>query len=48
MVKEYGGYLPLELPRKEEYFSFCEEKELLRLNCGRSTFFCAAKAAKAM
>ena len=46
MVKEYGGYLPLELPKKEEYFSFCDEKDILRLNCGRSTFFCAAKAAK--
>lgn len=45
-MKEYGGYLPLELPKREEYFSSYSEKNILRLNCGRSTFYCAASAAK--
>lgn len=41
MMKEYGGYLPLELPRRKEYFSEICSSDLLRLNCGRSTFYCA-------
>lgn len=42
IMQEYGGYLPLELPRKNEYFSWIREDDILRLNCGRSTFYCAA------
>ncbi len=44
-MKEYGGYLPLELPRKREYFS--ENKhDFIRLNCGRSAIYCALRDAK--
>lgn len=44
MRKEYGGYLPLELPvSKKEYFSNIAEKDMVRLNCGRSTFWYALK-----
>lgn len=42
-MKEYGGFLPLELPRKQEFFSEIDESNKLRLNCGRSTFYCAVK-----
>lgn len=45
MRKEYGGYLPLELPKiKKEYFqSELEAGGGVRLNCGRSTFWYALK-----
>lgn len=42
-MKEYGGFIRLELPEKQEYFSEIEEKDKLRLNCGRSAFYCAVK-----
>lgn len=45
-MKEYGGYIGLELPRKKEYFSEIAEGDKLRLNCGRSTFYCAVKDSK--
>ncbi|MCI9560847.1 hypothetical protein D3Z55_22495 [Clostridiaceae bacterium] len=45
-MKEYGGFIQLELPKQKEYFDTVEEKDILRLNCGRSTFYCAAKDAK--
>ena len=44
-MKEWGGYLPIELPKRQEYFSDIKEENLLRLNCGRSTFYCAVKDA---
>lgn len=44
MEKEYGGYLPLELPiQKKEYFDSVPERDIVRLNCGRSTFWYALK-----
>ena len=45
-MKEYGGFIRLELPKKKEYFSEIDEKDKLRLNCGRSTFYCAVKDSK--
>ena len=42
-MKEYGGFLPLELPHKKEYFSDVEDENIVRLNCGRSTFYYAVK-----
>ena len=40
MEKEYGGYLPLELPVWEkEYFSEIPEIDFVRLDCGRSAFW---------
>lgn len=44
-MKEYGGFIQLELPKKKEYFNWVNENDILRLNCGRSTFYCAAKDA---
>lgn len=41
MQREYGGYLPLELPQKQEYFG--RDANVLRLNSGRSAI-CAALA----
>lgn len=41
-MKEYGGYLPLELREQEEYFK-TEEKNIYRLNCGRSAIALAVK-----
>lgn len=38
--KEYGGYLPLELNRKTEYFNY-DNDCMIRLNCGRSAILCA-------
>ena len=44
MEKEYGGYLPLELPiQKKEYFDSVPERDIVRLYCGRSTFWYALK-----
>ena len=41
-VKEYGGYLPIELPFwNKEYFAGVPEKDIVRLNCGRSAFWYA-------
>lgn len=41
LMKEYGGYLQLELPMKSEYFAYIPEKDIVRLDCGRSTFWYA-------
>ncbi len=47
MEKEYGGYLPLELPVWEkEYFSEIPERDFVRLDCGRSAFWYALKIIK--
>ena len=35
MMKEMGGYLPLELCRGKEYYQF-EKDKMLRVNCGRA------------
>ena len=46
--KEFGGYLPLELPEiKGEYYSSDRNFNVLSLNCGRATFYYAAKHSKA-
>ncbi len=46
-VKEYGGYLTLELPiGKREFFSDIPESDIVRLNCGRSAFWYALNAIK--
>lgn len=45
--KEYGGYLPLELPLlKRGYYDEYKES-LIALNCGRSAIYCALKNADA-
>ena len=44
--REWGGYLPLELPQKNEYFSFVDEDDIVRLDCGRSTFWYALNDCK--
>ena len=45
--EEYGGYLPLELPRKKkEYFYKKNELDVLRVNSGRSAFFYSVKFQK--
>ena len=42
--KEYGGYLPLEFPFYQgEYYKESNKFKVLRLNCGRCTFYYAAK-----
>lgn len=45
-MKEYGGYLQLELPMKNEYFADISEKDIVRLDCGRSTFWYALNIIK--
>jgi hypothetical protein len=43
MSKEYGGYLPLELPRdRGHYYTSKANEMVLKLNSGRTTFYCAA------
>ena len=42
---EYGGYLGLELPQRREYFDYLPESDVLRVNCGRTAFYCAVRAA---
>lgn len=37
-MKEYGGYLPLELENTGEFY---QGKDVLSLNCGRSAIYCA-------
>jgi hypothetical protein len=44
LVKEYGGFLPLELKKGSDYFEkYKNIFSVVKLNCGRSTFFYAAK-----
>lgn len=38
-MKEYGGYMSLELPYEKEYFR--DERNILRLNSGRAAIYCA-------
>ena len=46
-IKEYGGYLPVELPFwNKEYFSDIPESDIVRLNCGRSAFWYALNIIK--
>jgi hypothetical protein len=43
MTKEYGGYLPLELPKgRGHYFTGATGQSVLKLNSGRTAFYCAA------
>lgn len=44
--REWGGYLPLELPQKTEYFNNIPEDDIVRLDCGRSTFWYALNDCK--
>ena len=46
MMKEYGGYLPLELNEREEYFDRFPAASVARFNCGRSAIVAAVKAVK--
>lgn len=39
-MKEMGGYLPLELQRREAYYQFPEE-QMKRVNCGRAAIYAA-------
>ncbi len=41
---EYGGYLPLELPRGEEFYS--GQSGVLRVNSGRTALYCALRQAR--
>ncbi len=45
-MKEYGGYLPLELPQGNEYYRSNDKYEVLSVNCGRTAFYCALLDAK--
>lgn len=46
-MKEYGGYLTLELPLgKKEYFSEVQKTDIVSLDCGRSAFWYALKVIK--
>lgn len=46
-IKEYGGYLPIELPFwNSEYFDGFSKDNLVRLNCGRSAFWYALSVIK--
>ena len=46
-ARQYGGYLPLELPNlKSDFFNFVDTNDLARLNSGRATFYYAAYASK--
>jgi hypothetical protein len=43
MTKEYGGYLPLELPKdRGHYYTDKTGESVLKLNSGRTAFYCAA------
>ena len=44
MKKEYGGYLPIELSKGSEYFSNIDDKNILRVNSGRTALYIAIKA----
>lgn len=46
MEKEWGGYLPIELPKRSEYFLNVKEEDIVRLDCGRSTFWYALNDCK--
>ena len=43
-MKEYGGYLPLELPYRKEFFD--DIQDIVRVNCGRAAIYCALMDAK--
>jgi hypothetical protein len=43
MTKEYGGYLPLELPKERgQYYAPKNDESVLKVNSGRTAFYCAA------
>lgn len=42
-MKEYGGYLPLELSCGKEYYVSNSKYEVMSLNTGRAAFYCALK-----
>ena len=42
-MKEYGGYLSFELPKKREYFHNISGGKIAKLNSGRTAFWYAAK-----
>ena len=39
-MKEMGGYLPLELCQRKEYYQYGQE-QMLRVNCGRAAIYAA-------
>lgn len=41
IMKEYGGYLPLELRKGNEYYQTNAEYEVIAVNCGRTAFYYA-------
>ncbi len=43
MIREIGGYLPLELENKGEFFRNISEKNILRVNTGRTAIWYAIK-----
>lgn len=47
MQKEFGGYLPLELPDGKEYIDRYAGVQVLRLNCGRNAIAAALLGVKA-
>ena len=46
MLKEFGGYLPLELKEGREWFDRFEGAKLARFNSGRASIVAAVKAVK--
>ncbi len=44
-MKEYGGFLPIDI-RKKEYFSDIEERHILRLNAARYAYIEACRVGK--
>lgn len=43
MTREYGGYLPLELPGdRGHFYQSGKDQSVLKLNSGRTAFYCAA------
>lgn len=44
MMQEYGGYLPLELTERSEFFDRFDNAHVARYNCGRSAIVAAVEA----
>jgi len=46
MTREYGGYLPFELPKGKEYFDY-DESQMQKYNSGKTAILFAIKQSKA-